>query len=487
MVQQRESRGFPEPGKAGRLSHHAAATKVRAISAAMTLPSRFLRIAACLAFALPAPLPLPAQQNSGSNPAATSLDALIAGENPWSVTQDQLEQSMKGARLQWLTEQRDQARFFGNYALCGGELPVSEAIAEFQAGKLFRVNFSLYNRGDAGREISTRAEFDQRIEAFKKSITNRIGVAPVDLGRQQQSAVKATGFAWTKAPSVWLLEYSVMKDARATGVQFRPEFIRLRVYELPKKTGFGTQNPVATTSQRVSKKALTENIAKEANGDVFLKNVPMVDQGPKGYCAVATAERVFRYYGMPVDQHEMAQVAKTGQGGGTNPEEMLKALTDLQARLRVRVRAISKWEYQEFTQMITDYNREAKRNKKPEINLAGMRVIDIGGIYQSMDPDSLKASRTVRSKAGFEKFKRAIAERIEKGIPLMWGVQLGLFPEPGIPQSGGGHMRLIIGYNVKTNELIFSDSWGADHAMKRMPLDNAYSMTTGLYYMEPFE
>ena len=48
-------------------------------------------------------------------------------------------------------------------------------------------------------------------------------------------------------------------------------------------------------------------------------------------------------------------------------------------------------------------------------------------------------------------------------------------------------MRLIIGYNNKTNELIYSDSWGARHAMKRMPSDNAFAMTTGLYYMEPSE
>ena len=56
-----------------------------------------------------------------------------------------------------------------------------------------------------------------------------------------------------------------------------------------------------------------------------------------------------------------------------------------------------------------------------------------------------------------------------------------------IPQAKGGHMRLIIGYNNKTNEIIYSDSWGAKHAMKRMPSDNAFPMTTGLYFMEPSE
>ena len=433
-----------------------------------------------------AALPVLAQTATVSEKPAIMLDALLEGPNPWETTAEQFETGLRSARPQWLTTQKDQARFFGEYGLWGGAIPVKEAVVEFQAGKLFRVNISLFNRGDSASAFSSRAEFDKQLEAWKAAISTRTGVPPVDLGRQNASAVKASGFSWTKAPSIYLLEYSVQKDTKATGVQFRPEFVRLRVSPLPKQLGIVA---AATTKSatRVNKAALLANVTKDPGGDVYLKNVPMVDQGPKGYCAVATAERVFRYYGMPVDQHEMAQVANTGEGGGTNPDAMLKALTALQGRLHVRVRAISKWDYAEFTRMIAEYNREAKRNKKQEINLAGMRTIDIGEIYGSMDAAALKESRTVRKKGDYERFKGDVIERIEKGIPLMWGVTLGIYPEAEIPQARGGHMRLIIGYNTKSNEVIYSDSWGAKHAMKRMPMDNAFSMTTGLYYMEPFE
>jgi hypothetical protein len=213
--------------------------------------------------------------------------------------------------------------------------------------------------------------------------------------------------------------------------------------------------------------------------------MPRVDQGPKGYCAVATAERVFRYYGMPVDQHEMAQVANTGAGGGTNPDTMMKSLFALQGRLHVHVRPITKWDFAEFNKLVADYNREAKRTQKPEVGIGGQHVIDIGAVYGSMDPVALKEARTVRTKAGYEKFQRAVAGHIDRGVPVMWSVHLGLYPEPEIPQAHGGHMRLIIGYNAKKMEIIYSDSWGASHGMKRMPMDNAWSMTTGLYYMEP--
>jgi len=65
-------------------------------------------------------------------------------------------------------------------------------------------------------------------------------------------------------------------------------------------------------------------------------------------------------------------------------------------------------------------------------------------------------------------------------------VELGIYPEDErLLQSKGGHMRLIIGYNTTTNEILFSDSWGARHALKRMPMDNACAMTTAMYYLEP--
>ena len=212
----------------------------------------------------------------------------------------------------------------------------------------------------------------------------------------------------------------------------------------------------------------------------------MVDQGPKGYCAVATAERVFKYYGIPVDQHEMAQVADTGAGGGTSPDKMYEALNKLEGRLRVRVRVIENWDFKKFMDEVADYNKEAKRAKKPEVDASPRgNVIYVNEIYGKMDGEVLKVSRTERDRSGFGKFQRSVNGLIDQGIPVMWSVSLGLLPEPEIPQASGGHMRLIIGYNTKTGEILYTDSWGADHALKRMPVANAFAITTGMYYMEP--
>ena len=46
-------------------------------------------------------------------------------------------------------------------------------------------------------------------------------------------------------------------------------------------------------------------------------------------------------------------------------------------------------------------------------------------------------------------------------------------------------MRLIIGYNAKTNDIFYSDSWGAGHERKRMSAADAWTITTGLAKIEP--
>jgi len=46
-------------------------------------------------------------------------------------------------------------------------------------------------------------------------------------------------------------------------------------------------------------------------------------------------------------------------------------------------------------------------------------------------------------------------------------------------------MRVIIGYNEKADEVIFSDSWGRGHELKRMKFADAMAATTGLFAILP--
>jgi hypothetical protein len=198
---------------------------------------------------------------------------------------------------------------------------------------------------------------------------------------------------------------------------------------------------------------------------------------------VAATERVLRYYAIDVDANELAQVANSDAERGTSMDSMFAALKKIAARLRVRVREIEGMNVKAILDLVKDYNREAKRAKSELIPDPGTRI-DVAAIYSRMQFELLREAKT-RNKSDLTRFQRTLQGAIDQGIPLLWSVQLGLSPEPGVPQSGGGHMRLLIGYNLATQEALYTDSWGAGHELKRMPLTDAWAITTGLLLIEP--
>ena len=95
---------------------------------------------------------------------------------------------------------------------------------------------------------------------------------------------------------------------------FKAGFIRLAVNG-PARLAEVKRNRRATVGESAANGAgkITGNVIDESKGrgDVFVDNVPMVDQGQKGYCAAASAERVLRYYGVEIDEHQVAEAAGT--------------------------------------------------------------------------------------------------------------------------------------------------------------------------------
>ena len=92
-----------------------------------------------------------------------------------------------------------------------------------------------------------------------------------------------------------------------------------------------------------------------------------------------------------------------------------------------------------------------------------------------------------RTPTEYRDFEKQVVKYIDEGIPLLWSLELGEYPEePAIAeQAGGGHMRMVIGYNKDNGKLIFSDTWGAGHEIKYMKMEDAYKATHGLFVMHP--
>jgi len=135
---------------------------------------------------------------------------------------------------------------------------------------------------------------------------------------------------------------------------------------------------------------------------------------------------------------------------------------------------------------IEQYNKAAKSEGEKEISMSMFmhgNVLQIGEMNAAMKPKVVKKMRTKDSR--YKKFLAGVKTQVDQGIPVFWGVTLGMFPEPGLPQASGGHMRLIIGYNVKTHEILYTDTWGAGHELKRMPEDWAFAITHDAFFLKP--
>ncbi len=407
------------------------------------------------------------------------LDASIAPDTLWETSGDQFVEAGKELGFRWISNAKDTAQTTRKGATLFG-LPVCQTLVRVKDGKVDHVTALFYNRGDSG-EIK-KADYDALIANVIEAINVATETKGVSRGKDASSAVKAEGIIWNTPKATYLLESSFTREANGQGIPFRGEFVRLEITprEQPKS--------ILAEAQAAREKAApfrgADHVTRDtANGDVAIKDIPMVDQGQKGYCVVASAERVFRYYGVRVDANELAQLANSSASEGTSTSAMTESLKKLTARLRIRVRTQMEFDYNSFVALVSEYNRVAKRAKEDSISVPGGRV-DISDIYARMKPDILREARN-KSKGAFTTFERHVKTNIDKGVPVLWSVMLGVVPEGEKKQSTGGHMRLIIGYNDKNQEIIYSDSWGNGHEFKRMPKADAWAITTNMATVEP--
>ena len=138
-------------------------------------------------------------------------------------------------------------------------------------------------------------------------------------------------------------------------------------------------------------------------------------------------------------------------------------------------------------EQVSRYNKAAKAAKRPPISIDQFtrgNQIYVGEMFAAMEPKVVYRMRLKDPR--FKKFSAGVRQQVNAGIPVFWGVTLGMFPERGVnPQTSGGHMRLIIGYNDKKKEILYSDTWGEGHELKRMPEDWAFAITHDAFFLKP--
>lgn len=203
------------------------------------------------------------------------------------------------------------------------------------------------------------------------------------------------------------------------------------------------------------KKRVEICVTRRENGDVFLDHIPMVDQGPKGYCAPATFERAMRYAGVPADMYLLATLA-TSARGGTNTQALFDQVTSICSSKGRRART-------------EDLGKLKMRTIKRYIE-AGTPIM---WSMRSLGLYNETANRRTRERSTVTDWT-AYAKKIEAEAQENQG-KLGM--------QGAYHICMIIGYNETTNELAVSDSWGPRYTIRWIHIDEAEAVTSGRGYV----
>ncbi|MFM8807488.1 MAG: C39 family peptidase, partial [Chthoniobacterales bacterium] len=221
----------------------------------------------------------------------------------------------------------------------------------------------------------------------------------------------------------------------------RGEYVALRV--LPAETAdSGGKSRIPDSEMKLR---LASRVERRANGDVVLRDIPMVDQGPKGYCVPATWERVMRYMGIPADMYVLAMAGGTRAGGGTSTADIAWAVKSAVtgagrrmegATIKLTPEGVAKYIDEGLPVMwamfsTTEFNAAADGRMGPRKAMT--------------DPESWSASLDLARKA---------AKKMR-------------------PDRESGHVCMIIGYTAKTGELAVSDSWGPQFAERWITAEEA--------------
>ena len=346
------------------------------------------------------------------------------------------------------------AAYAKDYKLFGA-MPFSVALYSNQDGFATSMSIVYANKGDFGSKAGMGQEhfkggstattdslaqaMDKDEETVSKALTSVLGAGKTERYGEGKTRRKITRWDWNGHAFLLSNEEN--------------EYVSLAI--VPTDLADAGGKSIRTKDVDI-KKRLLDSIVKSPNGDVYLSEIPMVDQGPKGYCVPATFERAMRTMGLEADMYLLAMVGESGIGGGTSVERLLE---------NVRHQVLSK-------------GRRIKDEDVKELRIRDIkRYIDEGIPVMwrlcSMPEYNAIADKNTAARATVTDWK-AYATQIAAA-----SLELTASPKP----SDNRHICMIIGYNEATQEVAVSDSWGARFERRWVPVSVANWAASGGIFM----
>jgi hypothetical protein len=207
---------------------------------------------------------------------------------------------------------------------------------------------------------------------------------------------------------------------------------------------------ISRISDSAMRERMKNNVVHRPNGDLIIQNIPMVDQGPKGFCVPATYTRVLLYAGVPADLYLLALLGHTDVGGGTSTIAMENSARALAASYGRSITSVSP--SLDLSKLETFFEKG--------IPLTWAMVVD-----EKLDHD-LSSRLRQRTESDPESWIKTLAEKRKAARSIKKNLN-------------NGHVCLLIGLNRKTGELATSDSWGPEFAERWITLEEARALSQG--------
>lgn len=364
---------------------------------------------------------------------------LWQGDSLWTENEREVAQ-----RLGWPEESRTST--LGSYRLYPKqELSVlgtrAFSLALYaEKGKVTQVSMVFANRGDYAK----KSDLDRAAQSIEAALKPALGDGtPMRFGQSRNVRYNVRRWNWKN--HAMLLE----TPEQYVGVRIMPS-------DLADKEGRGEM-----ISYQELKQTLAQRVQRRPSGDILVGDIPMVNQGPKGYCVPATWERYLRYLGIQADMYVLAMAAGTGLGGGTSSEQMFESVSSLARRYGRR--------FEETTVPITVANLGKYIDK-------GFPLMWRICFDDKLQKAILKRTKERKSVTDWKAWEQQLQPaRHASKVP----VEIKDDPRTGLKTTTNLHMCMIIGYNPKTREVALSDSWGKDFEERWATLEEAQAMSHG--------
>ena len=289
-------------------------------------------------------------------------------------------------------------------------------------------NASLKDITDVKRLI--QADYD----TLKKNISEQLG-KPSTQGFGEAGKAREFPLRWNYQGTTFLLTE-------------RPgEYCVLRILPSSSADQGGKTSRISDSAMRERMKS---NVVHRPNGDVIIENIPMVDQGPKGFCVPATYTRVLLYAGVPADLYLLALLGRTDVGGGTSTTAMENSARALATSYGRTITSVSPT--LDFPKLETFFEKG--------IPLTWAMFVD-----EKLDRD-LSSRLRQRTESDPDAWLKTLAEKRKAARSIKKNLN-------------NGHVCLLIGLNRKTEELATSDSWGPEFAERWITIEEARAISQG--------